>query len=38
MQVDAFYFPTNYGIDTAELARALEARGFANYWPLAAAG
>lgn len=28
MRVGAFYFPTDYGIDVAELARALEARGF----------
>ncbi len=28
MRVGVFYFPTDYGIDVAELARALEARGF----------
>ncbi|HZB90439.1 MAG TPA: LLM class F420-dependent oxidoreductase [Stellaceae bacterium] len=28
MLVGAFYFPTDYGIDVAELAAALEARGF----------
>ena len=28
MQVGVFYFPTDYGIDIAELARALEERGF----------
>jgi probable F420-dependent oxidoreductase len=28
MRVGAFYFPTDYGIDLAELARALEDRGF----------
>jgi probable F420-dependent oxidoreductase len=28
MRVGVFYFPTDYGIDIAELARALEARGF----------
>jgi probable F420-dependent oxidoreductase len=28
MRVGAFYFPTDYGIDVAELARALEDRGF----------
>ena len=28
MRVGAFYFPTDYGIDIAELARALEDRGF----------
>jgi probable F420-dependent oxidoreductase len=28
MQVGAFHFPTDYGIDVAELAHALEARGF----------
>lgn len=28
MLVGAFYFPTDYGIDISELARALEARGF----------
>jgi probable F420-dependent oxidoreductase len=28
MHVGAYYFPTDYGIDIAELARALEERGF----------
>ena len=28
MRVGVFYFPTDYGIDIAELARALEDRGF----------
>jgi alkanesulfonate monooxygenase SsuD/methylene tetrahydromethanopterin reductase-like flavin-dependent oxidoreductase (luciferase family) len=28
MKVGAYYFPTGYGIDIAELARALEQRGF----------
>ena len=28
MKVGAFYFPTDYGIDISELARALEQRGF----------
>jgi probable F420-dependent oxidoreductase len=28
MQVGVFYFPTDYGIDTGELAAALEQRGF----------
>lgn len=28
MKVGAFYFPTDYGIDIAELAKALEDRGF----------
>ncbi len=28
MKVGAFYFPTDYGIDISELARALEDRGF----------
>jgi probable F420-dependent oxidoreductase len=28
MRVGVFYFPTDYGIDVAELARALEDRGF----------
>ena len=28
MRVGVFYFPTDYGIDVAELARALEERGF----------
>jgi hypothetical protein len=36
MQVGVFYFLADFGIDTAELARALEARDFANYWLLAA--
>ena len=30
MRVGVFYFPTDYGIDIAELARALEDRGFAS--------
>ena len=28
MLVGAFHFPTDYGIEIGELARALEARGF----------
>ena len=32
MRVGVFYFPTDYGIDIAELARALEARGFASLY------
>src|SRR5215471_18277765 len=28
MKIGAYYFPTDYGIDIAELARALEQRGF----------
>src|SRR5260370_38327901 len=28
MKLGAFYFPTDYGINLAELARALEDRGF----------
>ena len=28
MRVGAFYFPTDYGINLAELGRALEDRGF----------
>jgi hypothetical protein len=32
MQVGAFYFPTDYGIDIAELAQALETRGFASLY------
>ena len=28
MLVGAYYFPTDYGMDIAELARALEERGF----------
>jgi len=32
MRVGAFYFPTDYGIDMAELARALEERGFDSLW------
>src|SRR3989442_2935027 len=28
MRIGVFYFPTDYGIDIAELARALEERGF----------
>jgi hypothetical protein len=41
MQVGVFYFPTDYGIDIAKLAQALETHGFAslgNYALLAAAG
>ncbi len=30
MQVGVFYFPTDYGIDIGELARALEERGFGS--------
>src|SRR5713226_387229 len=30
MRIGVFYFPTDYGIDLAELARALEDRGFAS--------
>lgn len=30
MRVGVFYFPTDYGIDLAELGRALEERGFAS--------
>ena len=30
MRVGVFYFPTDYGIDIAELARALEERGFGS--------
>ena len=32
MQVGVCYFPTDYGIDMAELARALEDRGFASLY------
>src|SRR5688500_19132639 len=32
MRVGAFYFPTDYGINVAELARALEDRGFASLY------
>lgn len=32
MQVGVFYFPADYGIDIAELAQALEARGFASLY------
>ena len=28
MLIGAYYFPTDYGIDIAELGRALEERGF----------
>ena len=28
MKIGVFYFPVDYGIDIAELARALEERGF----------
>ena len=30
MQIGVFYFPTDYGIDIAELAKALEERGYAS--------
>jgi probable F420-dependent oxidoreductase len=34
MDIGAFYFPTDYGIDIRELARAMEARGFRSlYFP-----
>jgi probable F420-dependent oxidoreductase len=32
MRVGVFYFPTDYGIDIAELARALEERGLASLY------
>jgi len=32
MRVGVFYFPTDYGISIAELARALEERGFASLY------
>jgi probable F420-dependent oxidoreductase len=32
MRVGVFYFPTDYGINIAELARALEERGFASLY------
>jgi probable F420-dependent oxidoreductase len=32
MQVGVFYFPADYGIDVAELAQALETRGFASLY------
>ena len=32
MRVAVFYFPTDYGIDIAELARALEERGFGSLY------
>ena len=32
MQLGVFYFPTDYGIDIAELALALETRGFASLY------
>jgi probable F420-dependent oxidoreductase len=32
MRVGVFYFPTDYGIDIAELARALEERGFGSLY------
>ena len=32
MRVGAFYFPTDYGINMAELAKALEDRGFDSLW------
>ena len=36
MRVGAFYFPTDYGINVAELARALEERGFDSLYRLRA--
>ena len=30
MRIGAFYFPADYGINLAELGRALEDRGFAS--------
>ena len=32
MRVGVFYFPTDYGINIAELARALEERGFGSLY------
>ena len=32
MDLGVFYFPTDYGIDVAELARALEDRGFRSLY------
>jgi probable F420-dependent oxidoreductase len=32
MHIGVFYFPTDYGIDISELARALETRGFASLY------
>ena len=32
MRVGVFYFPTDYGINIAELARALEGRGFGSLY------
>ncbi|HTZ36091.1 MAG TPA: LLM class F420-dependent oxidoreductase [Stellaceae bacterium] len=32
MRIGVFYFPVDYGIDIAELARELEARGFASLY------
>ena len=32
MQVGVFYFPTDYGIDIAELAQALEIRRFVSIY------
>ena len=32
MQVGVFYFPTDYGIDIAELAQVLGTRGFASLY------
>ena len=32
MQVGVFYFPTDHGIGIAELARALEVRGFVSLY------
>src|ERR1700686_3320252 len=33
MQIGVFYFPADYGINIAELARALEERGFESLFP-----
>ncbi len=32
MRVGVFYFPTDYGINIAELARGLEDRGFGSLY------
>ncbi len=32
MRIGVFYFPTDYGINIAELARTLEDRGFASLY------
>ena len=34
MEVGAFYFPTDYGINFSELAQALEAPGFPSLFVL----